>query len=64
MLLQVHDELIFDVPRAEAETFIPEAERIMGHVLELSVPLKVSVKKGPNLCDLEDYVPVPRETDI
>ncbi|MDD3982438.1 MAG: DNA polymerase I [Candidatus Omnitrophota bacterium] len=64
MLLQVHDELIFDVPRAEAETFIPEAERIMGHVLELSVPLKVSVKKGPNLCDLEDYVPVSRETDI
>ena len=64
MLLQVHDELIFDAPRAEAETFIPEAERIMGHVLELSVPLKVSVKKGPNLCDLEDYAPVSRETDI
>ncbi len=64
MLLQVHDELIFDVPRAEVEAFIPEAERIMRHVLELSVPLKVSVKKGPNLCDLEDYAPVSRETDI
>jgi DNA polymerase-1 len=56
MVLQVHDELVFDVPRPEAREFIPEAERIMGHVLELSVPLKVSVKEGDNLCDLKECV--------
>ncbi|MFA5320950.1 MAG: DNA polymerase I [Candidatus Omnitrophota bacterium] len=59
MVLQVHDELVFDVPQPEAREFIPEVERIMGHVLELSVPLKVSVKEGDNLCDLKDCVFLP-----
>ncbi len=53
MLLQVHDELIFEVPeeeRAEMQKLVPE---IMSTALELSVPLKVDVKTGTNWGGME-----------
>jgi len=48
MILQVHDELIFEVPKAEekeARKLVPE---LMSSAIELSVPLKATVKTGSN----------------
>jgi len=52
MVLQVHDELIFEVP--EEERNIADSVRDwMGHVTALKVPLVVDVKAGPNWRDLD-----------
>ena len=52
MLLQVHDELIFEAPMDEVEEMSGLARDIMASALELSVPLKVDVKTGPNWGDM------------
>ena len=46
MLLQVHDELLFEVPEAELETLEALATEVMESALALSVPLKVDIKAG------------------
>lgn len=46
MLLQVHDELIFDVPDDELNTVIDIVREIMENVYKLSVPLKVEIDYG------------------
>jgi DNA polymerase I len=48
MIMQVHDELIFEVPNAELETVSREVRRCMEHVVELSVPLVVDIGIGAN----------------
>ncbi|MEE8598964.1 MAG: DNA polymerase I, partial [Dehalococcoidales bacterium] len=48
MLLQVHDELIFEVPQEELEEMHQLIPEIMSTALELSVPLKVDIKTGNN----------------
>ncbi|GAJ06162.1 unnamed protein product [marine sediment metagenome] len=48
MLLQVHDELIFEVPEEEREEILKLVPEIMSSALELSVPLKVDIKTGNN----------------
>ncbi len=48
MLLQVHDELVFEVPDGEMPTIQKLVSQVMSSALELSVPLKVDIKKGPN----------------
>jgi DNA polymerase-1 len=53
MLLQVHDELIFEVPEAELEEMSQLVPKIMSTALELSVPLKVDVKTGTNWGEME-----------
>jgi DNA polymerase-1 len=53
MLLQVHDELVFEVPDQEVDTIKQLVVRQMEHVHELKVPLKVDVGIGPNWRDLE-----------
>ena len=52
MLLQVHDELIFEAPMDEVEEMSGLARDVMASALELSVPLKVDVKMGPNWGDM------------
>jgi DNA polymerase-1 len=52
MTLQVHDELVFDVPHAELEPVRALVQHEMEHVLELSVPLVADVGVGPNWRDL------------
>ncbi len=47
MLLQVHDELIFETPAEEAEETGALAKKVMESVVALKVPLKVSVESGP-----------------
>jgi DNA polymerase-1 len=53
MLLQVHDELIFEVPEAELEEMRQLAPEIMSTALKLSVPLKVDIKIGKNWGEME-----------
>ena len=48
MTLQVHDELIFEVPKTEREEMRQLASELMSAALELSVPLKVDIKTGQN----------------
>jgi DNA polymerase-1 len=48
MILQVHDELIFEVPDNEVETMRSLVKREMEGVLELSVPVRVDVGVGKN----------------
>ncbi len=52
-LLQIHDELIFEVPRAELEPVGQLVRRAMEKVMELDVPLRVNLKTGPNLAATE-----------
>ena len=53
MLLQVHDELIFDVPCNELDEIAPKVKSLMENVLPLSVPLKVDLKVGRDWYHLE-----------
>ncbi|MEG6617033.1 DNA polymerase I [Peptococcaceae bacterium 1198_IL3148] len=48
MMLQVHDELIFDVPEKEVPELIELVRDCMGNAIALDVPLVVDVKVGPN----------------
>jgi DNA polymerase-1 len=48
LVLQVHDELVFEVPHAEVELLERELPRLMTGVAQLSVPLVVDVGVGPN----------------
>ncbi len=48
MILQVHDELIFEVPPEEEAALTSLVVEEMEGVMELSVPIKVNIKKGPN----------------
>ena len=48
MLLQVHDELIFDVPNDELESIKKLVKDTMENIYKLSVPLKVSIEYGKN----------------
>jgi DNA polymerase-1 len=53
MILQVHDELLFEVPLAELREVEQLASKIMPTALKLSVPLKIDVKTGRNWDEME-----------
>jgi DNA polymerase-1 len=53
MILQVHDELIFDVPADAIEKLAKTVNDVMSSVYPLSVPLKVDLQTGPNWYELE-----------
>lgn len=48
MIMQVHDELVFEVPEAEVDWLKVEIPRLMAGVAELKVPLLAEVGVGPN----------------
>lgn len=48
MLIQVHDELVFNVLDDELEEVSSIVRDIMEHTIELSVPLKVDIEYGNN----------------
>ncbi|HEX6548530.1 MAG TPA: DNA polymerase I [Candidatus Dormibacteraeota bacterium] len=52
MLLQVHDELLFEVPESERETFNEMVPRVMTDAYELDTGLEVESKVGPNWADM------------
>ncbi|WP_176474224.1 DNA polymerase I [Bacillus sp. PK3-056] len=51
LLLQVHDELIFEAPKDEIEKLKEIVPDVMEHAVELSVPLKVDYSYGPTWYD-------------
>jgi DNA polymerase-1 len=52
MLLQVHDELVFELPEGDVDAAKPVIERVMAHAAEpivhLSVPLGIEIGTGPS----------------
>ena len=48
MVLQVHDELVFEAPQAEVEALSALVCSAMSDVAELAVPLEVTVGSGPD----------------
>jgi DNA polymerase-1 len=48
MIMQVHDELVFEVPDAEVDWLTTEVPRIMASVAQLKVPLLAEVGMGAN----------------
>ena len=48
MIMQVHDELVFEVPEAEVDWLMTEIPRLMAGVAELKVPLLAEIGVGEN----------------
>jgi DNA polymerase-1 len=48
MIMQVHDELVFEVPEEEVEWVRTEIPRLMAGVAELRVPLLAEIGIGEN----------------
>lgn len=57
MLLQVHDELILEVPHAEIAEVGTMVREVMESAYQLSVPLQVGVEVGPNWEEMQPFVP-------
>jgi DNA polymerase-1 len=53
MLLQVHDELVFEVPESELKEMRQLVPEMMVNAIQLSIPLKVDVKTGRNWGEME-----------
>lgn len=54
MIIQVHDELVFDVPEDGIKKASKMVRKLMEGVLDLKVRMKVSIEAGPNWCDMEE----------
>jgi DNA polymerase-1 len=61
MLLQVHDELVLEVPRGEVDAVVPILRSTMEGALKLDVPLTVDIKVGD---DWESMQPLTREDAV
>jgi len=57
MLLQVHDELIFEAPEHEVDELVRLVCEQMEGAYELRVPLKVDVEAGPNWEEMAEIEP-------
>lgn len=53
LLLQVHDELVFEVPEEELEDVAMLVKEKMESTVSLDVPITVEMKVGPNWADME-----------
>ena len=60
-LLQVHDELLLEVPRAEVDALVPILRETMEGALPLDVPLTVDIKTGD---DWDSMTPLTRADAI
>ncbi len=54
MLLQIHDELVFEVPENELESLVALVRMEMESALDLDVPLLVDCAAGPNWLEIEE----------
>ncbi len=55
MILQIHDELVFELPTEEVDTLAGLVKKEMEQVMELNVPIKVDIKKGANWLEMSHY---------
>ncbi len=62
MLLQVHDELVFDVPKRDLDAVAPLVQDAMENALKLAVPLQVEMKVGHDWYDMTPLPSAPRTT--
>ena len=53
MLLQIHDELVFEAPALEIPRLAELVGRVMTSALDLKVPLKVDIAAGNNWLDVD-----------
>ncbi len=51
MLLQIHDELVLEVPAGELNDVEALTTRVMEQIVELQVPLRVETASGLTLAD-------------
>lgn len=56
MVMQVHDELIFEVPENKLQEYTASIKAQMQNAVKLRVPLVVSAKAGPNWYELKKLV--------
>jgi len=54
MVLQVHDELVFDFPKQEESELINIVRKGMEEVIKLEVPVKASLKIGQNWAEMKE----------
>jgi DNA polymerase-1 len=54
LILQVHDELVFDVKKEVLKSFSAMVKNKMENVLKLAVPIKVDLKAGKNWSKMEE----------
>jgi len=54
ILMQVHDELVFEFPKKEKESLRNLVKHVMEHALDLSVPIKVDIKVGKNWLEMSN----------
>jgi DNA polymerase-1 len=55
MILQIHDELVFDLANTELDTLAAMVKKEMEQVMKLDVPIKVDAKKGANWSQMSSY---------
>jgi DNA polymerase-1 len=48
MIMQVHDELVFEIPESQLESAKAEIEKFMVNAAQLNVPLEVGIGVGEN----------------
>ena len=48
LLLQVHDELVFEAPKSEQDEVLTEIKRLMENACQIDVPIKVDIHAGAN----------------
>jgi len=53
LLLQVHDELIFEVKSDKLKTYSPQIKEIMQNIIKLRIPITVSENSGDNWGELK-----------
>jgi DNA polymerase-1 len=56
MLLQVHDELVFEIKEKEVKTIVPKIQDIMENVLKLDAPIIVEASVGDNWREMEKII--------
>ncbi len=52
MVLQVHDQLLFEIPEEELPDVAPLLVGMMADAMELTVPIVVDAKVGPTWADM------------
>lgn len=55
MILQIHDELLFEIKESKIKEVVPQIKKIMENIVKLKVPLKVDIKVGENWLDLLEF---------
>jgi DNA polymerase-1 len=64
MLLQLHDELLFEVPRGELAVTARLVRQVMEEVVSLKVPLTVDLRVGENWGEMNFYAPRPIQESL